>query len=278
MIMPIEVPGGHRAPPGSPPFPGGIGVSHLRVYDWPATDGLRGGTPHCHTACTEAYAVVAGSGRVHTLGGDGFAETPLEPGAFVWFTPGTIHRLVNDSGDLEILVLMQNAGLPEAGDMVLTLPDELLADPARYSEAAGLPEGALTTDGDDGPARARRDLAVEGFLALRAAIGDESDPSQRFGSIDHHMRGQTTQIGCADGPLAHFHARAAALVKPRVETWRAVWAAGPKAAVAATAAQLDALAAGDASNLADSAVHALPPPPEPRRFGCCGTLGVHVPA
>ena len=52
---------------------------------------------------------------------------PLEPGAFVWFTPGTIHRLVN-GGDLEILVLMQNAGLPEAGDMVITFPPDVLAD------------------------------------------------------------------------------------------------------------------------------------------------------
>ena len=101
-----EVPGGHRARPGSPPFPGGIAVSHLRVYDSTSVDGLAGGTPHCHTACTEAYAVVAGCGRVITLGGDGHRETPLEPGSFAWFTPGTIHRLVNDSGDLEILVLM----------------------------------------------------------------------------------------------------------------------------------------------------------------------------
>ena len=32
-------------------LPGGIGVSHLRVYD-------DGGTPHLHTAFTEAYAVI----------------------------------------------------------------------------------------------------------------------------------------------------------------------------------------------------------------------------
>ena len=46
-----------------PPFPGGIGVSHLRVYDTAAPDGLAGGTPHLHTVCTEAYAVVAGVAR-----------------------------------------------------------------------------------------------------------------------------------------------------------------------------------------------------------------------
>lgn len=83
----IEVPGGHRAAPGTPPFPGGVAVSHLRVYDSASVDGLAGGTPHCHTACTEAYAVIGGRGRVATLGGDGYRETPLEAGSFAWFTP-----------------------------------------------------------------------------------------------------------------------------------------------------------------------------------------------
>ena len=108
-----------------PPFPGAIAATHLRVYDTEAPDGLAGGTPHLHTACTEAYWVVAGTGAVQTLTAGGYEEVPLEPGAFVWFTPGTIHRLVN-GGDLEILVLMQNAGLPEAGDMVITFPADVL--------------------------------------------------------------------------------------------------------------------------------------------------------
>ena len=42
----IEVPGGHRADPGTPPFPGGVAVSHLRVYESTSVDGLAGGTPH----------------------------------------------------------------------------------------------------------------------------------------------------------------------------------------------------------------------------------------
>lgn len=245
------MPGGHRAAPGSPPFPGAIAVSHLLAYSWPAADGLRGGTPHCHTACTEAYAVVRGEGRVQSLGGDGFRETPLRPGALAWFTPGTIHRLVNDSGDLEIVVLMQNAGLPEAGDMVLTLPDDLLADPERYAAAAALPDHDRTTSGEEEPARARRDLAVEGFLALRSGGAEALD---------------------------QFHRRAVALVGPKVAEWRAVWASGPVVAVRATGAHLDALAGGDATHLAHSSLHALPPAPAERRFGCCGTLGVHLPA
>ncbi|MCU1371349.1 MAG: cupin, partial [Ilumatobacteraceae bacterium] len=213
----IEVPGGHRADPGTPPFPGGVAVSHLRVYESTSTDGLAGGTPHCHTACTEAYGVIAGRGRVVTLGGDGFTETPLEVGSFAWFTPGTIHRLVNDGG-LEILVLMANAGLPEAGDMVITFPDEVLADPARYQAAATLPADAATTAADDAAVRARKDLAVDGFRALVDA-GPEA--------------------------LRHFHARAAALVAPSVASWRPIWEAGPVAAAEQTGRQLAALAEGD---------------------------------
>jgi len=246
---PEAVPGGYRAPRGAPPFPGAVGVSHLRVYPSVAADGLPGGTPHLHTACTEAYAVVAGAGRVLTVGSDGVRSTAVEAGSFVWFTPGTVHRLVNDSGDLEILVVMANAGLPEAGDMVITFPDEVLADPARYAAAAALPAASATTAGDDGPVRARRDLAVEGFAALVAG-GPEA--------------------------LAALHRRATALVRPHVAVWEERWRDGPGAAVAATGAHLAALAAGEGSHLAEAATFALPPPPAERRHGCCGTLGVAV--
>ncbi len=236
-----------------PPFPGAVGVSHLRVYDSVAPDGLVGGSPHLHTACTEAYAVIGGRGAVQTLSGDGFAEVPLEPGAFVWFTPGTIHRLVNE-GDLEILVLMANAGLPEAGDLVLTFPDDVLADAHAYADVAVLPAGGVTTEGSDAAANARRDLAVTGFLELRAQVE-------------------------ADGPgaLGPFHQRAAELVQDRVDGWRAVWEAGPLAATERTRSHLDALATGDARHLAESGVHRLPPPADERRYGCCGTLGTFLP-
>ena len=246
----IVVPGGHRADPGTPQVPGGVAVSHLGVYESTSIDGLAGGTPHCHTACTEAYAVVGGRGRVLTLAGDGFTETPLEAGSFAWFTPGTIHRLVND-GHLEILVLMANAGLPEAGDMVITFPDEILADPQRYREAATLPEGAGTTVAGDAPVRARKDLAVEGFGAL---------------------------VDGGPAALARFHARAVDLVAPSIPAWREIWAAGPLAAATATGLHLAALADGDAAHLIDSAVHSLPPPGAERRYGCCGALGVIQPS
>jgi mannose-6-phosphate isomerase-like protein (cupin superfamily) len=240
--------------PAPPAFPGAIGISHLRVYDSEAPDGLRGGTPHVHSACTEAYAVVRGRGAVQTLGPEGFREIPLEAGAFVWFTPGTIHRLVNGDGALEIFVLMQNAGLPEAGDMVITFPSRVLDDDAAYAAAATLPEGERTTAGTGGAARARRDLGVEGFLRLRAAIEREGRPA-----------------------LDHFYRQAARLLAPRAAGWRELVERGPAAAVRATERHLDALARGEAPHLAGSSVHALPPPPAERRMGCCGTLGVYLP-
>jgi mannose-6-phosphate isomerase-like protein (cupin superfamily) len=238
----------------APPFPGGIGVSHLRVYDTAAPDGLRGGTPHLHTACTEAYAVVAGSGEVHTLTASGFRVTPLEAGAFVWFTAGTIHRLVNGGG-LEILVLMANAGLPEAGDLVITFPSEIVNDVSAYAMAATLPEDDRTTAGPGASARKRRDMAVPTFLEL----------------VDATERGD-------EAPLRAFHAAAAALVRPRLTDFEKLWHDGPLAAVKRTEQQLAALANGSSDHLATASVHAMPVPDAERRLGCCGTLGTYVDA
>src|SRR5262245_42081359 len=151
----------------APPLPGAVGVTHLRVYDTRAPDGLVGGSPHLHFACTEAYMVLAGRGAVQTLSADGFKELPLEAGRLAWFTPGLIHRLINLDGRLEILVLMQNAGLPEAGDFVLTFPQDVLADEHAYLDAASLaPSGHVYTSSAEA-ARRRRDLAVDGFTVLR---------------------------------------------------------------------------------------------------------------
>jgi mannose-6-phosphate isomerase-like protein (cupin superfamily) len=192
-------------------LPGGIGVSHLRVYD-------DGGTPHLHTACTEAYVVVGGVGAVQTLTlADGFAETPLESGSLVSFTPGTIHRLVN-GGDLEIYVLMSNAGLPEAGDMVITFEPAVLADAARYAEAAVLPAPALEH------AVRRRERALEGYTRIRAG----GEPALRA-----------------------FHEAAGRIVESYVADWRT------RLPHDDTAAMLDALAAGDVSHLADAHVDTL---------------------
>ena len=235
-----------------PPFPGAVGLSHLRVYDTVAPDGLAGGTPHLHTLCTELYAVVAGRGHVQTLTTSGYAEVELEPGAVVWFTAGTIHRLVND-GDLEIFVLMANAGLPEAGDMVITFAPDVMADRERYAATAELPAAERTTAGSGSAAYNRRDVAVDGFLALRHAF----------------------EAGDA-GPLRNFLDAATSMVQPRLAHFEQVWTDGPFRVASDTGQQLHALAQGSADHLASASVHRLPPPPPERRMGCCGTLGTYV--
>jgi mannose-6-phosphate isomerase-like protein (cupin superfamily) len=232
-----------------PPLPGAIGLSNLRPYDWQATDGVCGGSPHMHLACTEAYVVTGGRGAVQTLTPNGYRETPLEPGALVWFTPGTVHRMVEGDG-LRVTVLMENAGLPEAGDAVFTFPPSVLADPAAYARAATLPSPA--TPGATGPealaraARRRRDLAVEGYLVLREALR-RSDPK----------------------PLLAFHQAAARLVAHKAATWQERWRTGALAAAQRTGDHLRALAAADPAHLAEAQV-ATAGPSLRDGYGMCG--------
>lgn len=240
------------------PLPGGTGLTWLRVYDWASADDEHGGSPHLHLVCTEAYVVVSGRGRLQTLGPDGFVETPLSPRDVVWFDPGVVHRAVNDGG-LEVLVVMQNAGLPEAGDAVLTFPPEVLADPARYAEAASLTQAGQSQAprshgaGADA-ARRRRDLAIEGFTALKERVE-------------------------RDGPraLEDLYAAAAALVVPQLARWEGIWRDGPAAAAERTRQQLTALAEGDVGHLAAGGVHVAAEPAGPEKFGMCGRLTVYEP-
>jgi mannose-6-phosphate isomerase-like protein (cupin superfamily) len=232
-------------------FPGGTAVSRVRIYDWPTLDGLRGGSPHIHLVCTEGYVVAAGVGRLQTLGPDGYLEVPLQVGDVVWFTPGVIHRAVNDGG-LEVLVVMQNAGLPEAGDAVLTVPPEILADPARYAAATALSAPDRLDGADEHAARRRRDLAVEGFLALRERVADEGPQA-----------------------LTEFHEAAHQLIRPRLDAWERRWADGPLAAANETGRQLAGLRESDASHLRSGGVHARPAPTE--RWGMCGRLSTYDP-
>jgi mannose-6-phosphate isomerase-like protein (cupin superfamily) len=227
-------------------LPGGVAISHLSAYDWPAADGACGGTPHMHLACSEAYVVTGGRGAVQTLTASGYEVTPLQAGTVAWFTPGTIHRLVNE-GDLRITVLMQNSGLPEAGDAVLTLPPEYLTDPETYARASAIPVDAPEEE-QERCARARRDLALEGYRALRAAEGPQA--------------------------LAAFHRAAAALVRPRIAEWRERWRQGAEASAAATGTQLDWLERAEAPHLADAAVR-VEQPVARGKFGMCGRLDVY---
>jgi len=236
------------------PLPAAVGITHLRVYDSVTPDQLIGGSPHVHFVCTEAYIVVGGHGAVHTLNANGFREIALEPGMLVWFTPGTIHRLMNGDGKLEIQIVMQNAGLPEAGDFVLTFPDALLADPEAYADAASLsPKGEVYTT-NMAAAMRRRDLAVLGFGELLKRYHAEGLPA-----------------------LQRFYQMAAQHIQPKLAGWQTIWEQGPLAEAKRTGMQIAALQQGDLQHLIDGEVVMLPPPGEPRRLGVCGTLGVYLP-
>ena len=231
-------------------FPGATGLSEISIYDWPGADGAAGGSPHVHTASTEAYVVLSGSGRLETLDSRGYTSTPLVPGVVLWFTPGTVHRAINDSGDLKVLVVMQNAGLPEHGDAVMTFPPEYLADTETYHRAAALEH----KDADAGlaagekAARRRRDLALEGYFSLKEAVL-ESGPDA----------------------LAGFHAAAARLVRARTGQWAELLAGGAARQAAATRQQLAALDTAESFYLADART-TMGKRENRRIYGMCGRI------
>ncbi|MCP2635160.1 cupin domain-containing protein [Microbacterium sp. HD4P20] len=228
-------------------FPGGTSVTLLDVYEDPAPDGVVGGSPHLHLASTECYVVLNGTGALHTLDLSGAREILLSPGTVAWFTPGTIHRAVNH-GDLQVLVIMSNAGLPEAGDAVMTFPAEVVADPERYREAATLPRRATVAERARDAAR-RRDLAVQGFLRLRAAM----------------VAGDAT-------PLRDFYAAATRLVSDRAHAWESIVRDGPLWQAARSEEMVRAIVAGSPDHLAEAVVSQAPQPRGERGFGMCGRL------
>jgi mannose-6-phosphate isomerase-like protein (cupin superfamily) len=235
-------------------FPGGISVSHLRVYDTAAGDGLMGGSPHMHFACSEAYLVINGRGSVHTLSSEGFHEIPLRPGSLVWFTPGLIHRLVNEDGCLEIFAVMENAGLPEHGDSVFTFPFEHLQDETAYIQVASLGRAESVFADQRAASQRRRNLAVEGFLVLRAELEK-------------------------GGSLVDFYSQAVRLVRPKESAWRGIWEEGPLTTIQRTRYCLDALKVGASDYLIHGRVFEIPVDPEheDRKLGMCGTLRPYLP-
>lgn len=225
------------------PLPGAIGVSRLRVYRDAAMDGVIGGTPHVHLVCSEGYVVIGGSGALRTLTARGPQRVPLRPRTVAWFAPGTVHRLEGD-GDLEIVTMMQNSGLPEAGDAVLTMPRPVLDDPEEYRRLAQLPVGATLED-----AYRRRDLAVEGLAELTAAV-------ERHGPAG----------------LEPFYRAAMTIVRPHLKRWRTLWDKGPRHVTQETRTQLDALDNGETAYLLAADVDARTEPSAVGVLGMCGLL------
>jgi mannose-6-phosphate isomerase-like protein (cupin superfamily) len=148
----------------TPSLVGGIGFSRVLVYSQQAApDGCQGGCPHMHAITEEAYYVTRGRGRVELHDEQhGFRTVRLEAGTYLDFQPRVLHRLIND-GELELLAIMGNAGLAEAGDARIYFGKEVDASLERYSELWSLPQrlglaGALE----------RRDHAVRAYLQLMA--------------------------------------------------------------------------------------------------------------
>jgi mannose-6-phosphate isomerase-like protein (cupin superfamily) len=271
--------------------PGATAITVLDVYDWVAPDGLPGGSAHVHLASTEGYVVASGAGRLQTLGERGYAETPLRPGDCLWFTPGTIHRLVND-GDLRLLVVMQNAGLPEHGDAVLTFPPEVLADPAAYAGAAALPRGGQPAGGG------ARGGDAGGGAAAGAGGGDahggQADGSAGAGvagvdgtgesdvaaaarrraslAVEGYLALRERVLESGPGALGDFYAAALRLAGQRADDWRDRWRAGALATAELTGGHLDEIGAGVAGHLDAAGLWRIERPAEQRSYGMCGRL------
>ncbi|HSU48899.1 MAG TPA: cupin domain-containing protein [Arthrobacter sp.] len=232
-----------------PFFPGGVALTRLGVYDWEAADGACGGSPHMHTASAEAYLVLSGSGHVETITSSGWESHDLASDDLLWFSPGTIHRILN-TGGLEVLAIMQNGGLPEAGDAVLTFRPDLVGDPQRYARAAALeagPESPRSSHAE--AARARRDEALAGYLLLKEAV----------------------QAGDFTG-LEQFHHDAVRLVQGRVQGWQELWSRTIAPEAARTERWLADLTEGRFSHFRDASVTRTAPAGGDRVFGMCGML------
>ena len=230
-------------------FPGSVALTRLGVYGWEAADGVCGGSPHMHTASTEAYLVLAGTGRVETLTSSGYESHELAPDDLLWFSPGTIHRIVNDGG-LDILAIMQNGGLPEAGDAVLTFGADIVADPERYARTAALDGGrSPSSDALAHAARTRRDAALLGYQRLKeAALAGDFDAVEQF------------------------QRDAVRLVQFRVPGWQELWKGRIAPEAARTENWLADLAEGRFSHFKDAAVSRTAPAGAERIFGMCGML------
>jgi mannose-6-phosphate isomerase-like protein (cupin superfamily) len=247
-----------------PIFPAGAGLTYVDVYGSKTPDGQCGGCPHMHLACTEMYYVVHGEGAVEFLT---YREGPrrilLAPGKVVYFSPGVIHRLVNVSGDLAVLVLMENSGLPELGDAVMTFPRQHLANSSAYALALAVVDqhayqATRTTISTVAEAEAMRDLAVLGYVDLLNAF--TASPEEGRSSLDA------------------FHRAATALARPLVDEWSDVVAVGAAQAVGRTTQMLREISAGRSDYLRGGAVVDVPEVDGSRlNLSMCGFMWPYLP-
>ena len=225
-------------------LPGGVGLTHIRVYDTPGPDGLVSGGAHIHLVCSEIYFPLVGTGQLEILSAEGLETIDLVPNKAVFFRPGTFHRVLNPNKNLEILAIMQNGGLPERGDFVMSFPKEILADPAKYMQALRAP-----TMPD---ALKRRDLSLKGYLELKAAFAQSREAGQEA--------------------MRAFYRAARNLIAPKVDGFEWVLKVGAQAELKTSLDACDFLKAGRTDYLEQARHAAIDPMSEPARPGMCGTL------
>lgn len=229
-------------------LPAGIGLTQIKIYDTPGPDGIVSGGPHVHLVSSEIYVVLRGSGQMELLSMNGVEHIDLKPHEAVFFRPGTFHRAVNPNRDLEILAVMQNGGLPERGDFVLSFPHETLANPRAYAQAL-----RATTLAE---AHKRRDLAVLGYLEIRRAF--ESSPAQ----------GQEA--------LRKFYRAARNLIAPKVDGFEWVLKVGAQSELKASLDACDFIRSGRLDYLETSEHAMLDPMNQPGQPGMSGELHAYA--
>jgi hypothetical protein len=153
----------------TPDLIGGVGLTHLKVYDTPGPDGVKGGCAHVHALTDEAYFCFGGKGHVELHDVDsGFRIVALEKGSFVQFSPNTLHRSVCHDG-MEILAIMGNSGLPERGDARIYFGQEVDEDPNKYAQLS-----SLAKEGELG-AMKRRDISAIAYGKLMGLWDTDRD-------------------------------------------------------------------------------------------------------
>lgn len=224
-------------------MPGATSMTRLRVYDTETPDGQIGGTPHVHLVCTEMYVVLSGSGAVELLDKDGFSRVELKSSDALLFSPGTIHRLIKSGDDLEILVIMQNSGLPERGDNVVTFKEEWLLTDEVYENAMSI---ASVED-----AYQRRNRGVEGFLELKTAFENS--------------------LSAGRAALEKFYNYARERTSNKHHQWQEIISKGAQQATDESLAQINFLQKGNTDYLSRNA-HAVIRPSSQAQPGFCGHL------
>ena len=224
-------------------MPGATLVTRLKVYDTLTPDGQFGGTPHVHLMCTEMYFVSAGSGAVEMIDWNGFSKVDLSLNSALIFSPGTVHRLINPNKNLELFIVMQNSGLPERGDNVVSFKDEILADAEAYQKAMKV------SDFDE--AYVRRDQGVEGFLELKASFEKGLEQGRNA--------------------LKQFYERATEQTRTLRSSWQNVIHKGPLHEAQTSLSHIKNLEQGNVSHL-QQASHFLIEPDDYKTPGFCGAL------